>query len=210
MLINNILFIHIPKTAGTSIEYWLGEKYNYSTYDIGQYIFSKQPNNLYLGYDKQHYPIQYFIENKISYNFSFSVVRNPYDRLLSAFKFFKLYIEKQKFGIASNLSIIDWFLTEHITDFNHITTYNHHLLPQHLYISAAGNNILNYIVRYENLIEDIRKLCTKINIAYSPIPKKFVSNLYVAKSSINHIISIINDYYYKDFQLFKYKIQTSL
>jgi chondroitin 4-sulfotransferase 11 len=68
----NITFLHIPKTAGTSITCWLAENAGNSLISEfeGRPAFSKILKN-----------------NKR--NFSFTVVRNPWDRVVSVYHFLK-------------------------------------------------------------------------------------------------------------------------
>ena len=82
----NLLFVHIPKTGGTLIENNI-EKYT------PQSLYSSKTNKLLdLPYNKkslqhQFYTTLYQFKNKLNINFDnikiFSVVRNPYDRIIS-------------------------------------------------------------------------------------------------------------------------------
>ena len=80
------MFIHIPKTAGTIIENSLREKTTQSLYSgKGNVLLDFPYNNKSL----QHlfYTIIYQFKDKLNVDFDnikiFSVVRNPYDRIIS-------------------------------------------------------------------------------------------------------------------------------
>ena len=78
-----VLFLHIPKTAGTTIETWLENSGKFE-----QLLFSqKKPDDLnvtpqHLGYDTLA-KLTHGIKRPIEYKFA--IVRNPFDRLVSEF-----------------------------------------------------------------------------------------------------------------------------
>ena len=88
---NNFLFIHIPKTGGTSINNTF-EKNNLKTWNTVK--------------DYGHDPLYILKNNNIidSSTFVFSVVRNPYTRAFSYWKHFNI-------NNAVNLSFMEFLLT---------------------------------------------------------------------------------------------------
>lgn len=202
MIINNNLFIHIPKTGGTSMEFFLGESYGYTSEYIRRCIYNLEPDNtLELGLDRQHRSIDYYNNILSDIKFIFTIIRNPYTRLISAYSFYKSYIEDQQ----KNLSIIEWFISNKINNKKDVITYNNHLLPQHWYINQ-NNNI--YIAKYETLYDDIKYIKQKLNLSKQIIfPHKFKTLQYKAIfEDIIPILSEINEYYKKDFKIFNYEI----
>lgn len=97
MEINNILFIHIPKTGGMTIEAIL-KKYDYN--EMVPRVFLRKYKSYELLKDKYsyinrnskyHYPITFYKKN-LEYKFKrdkmlFTIVRNPYYRIISDFRF---------------------------------------------------------------------------------------------------------------------------
>ena len=67
-----LIFVHIPKTGGTSIKKSLGI------------------TNRSLGYHKRANDIKKEIPDKWKNYFKFSVVRNPYDRVYSIYSYYKM------------------------------------------------------------------------------------------------------------------------
>lgn len=207
MLVNDVLYIHIPKTAGTSTEYFLGNIYGYSYNYIYECVHSLNNYNiLHLGHDQQHNPIHYYRNLYKHINFIFTIVRNPYSRLLSAYSFYKNYIEDKE----KNLSIEQWFFTEKINNKKELSTYNHHIIPQHWYTEDL--NKFSYICKYETLDADINYIKNILNI------KKKINYLWEFKtikhhasfSDINNILRDVNLYYEQDFILFNYQMRDSL
>lgn len=101
-----LFFIHIPKTAGTTIENILYDSYknNYtiSIKNIGTKNINKKIKTIYKNIDISihHIPPSFFkqhILNEITKNYIvFAVVRNPYDRIISDFKFWIKYLNDRK------------------------------------------------------------------------------------------------------------------
>lgn len=77
----NITFFHIPKNAGSSIQYWLKDNCDGEVYD-GE-IRHETPRNLKGLFD--------------DFGWSFCVLRNPYDRVASWYKHF---VKQNKINVS--------------------------------------------------------------------------------------------------------------
>tara|TARA_B100000242_G_scaffold232924_1_gene172905 strand:- start:820 stop:1416 length:597 start_codon:yes stop_codon:yes gene_type:complete len=182
---NKFIFLHIPKTGGTIIEKSLKKDYKESYYGVDRSVVGVQP--------KQHLPFDKLISNFDKKNvFSFTFVRNPFDRILSSYlnyphqdkmPDFDKYIDMVKNVVENKL-----YLTQGFIGLNDIS----HFIPMTIMI---GNNELDFIGRFENFDNDIKKLheisgiknIDKIKIKksnenyqtfYSERNKKIVSELY--------------------------------
>lgn len=170
------LFIHIPKTAGSSI----GKLSNKITY-CGHRIYR---NN--------------------SSDFSFSFVRNPYDRLVSAFFYLKSgginnYDKRDSNKYIEDSNFEDFIINKLEAAFNN----QQHFKPQNYWIP----NGVSFIGRFENINEDLNKLCVELGIEYSG--KLSVTN--TSKHRIfkeyytDKLADIVYNLYKKDFEIFDYK-----
>ncbi|MBT6808539.1 MAG: sulfotransferase family 2 domain-containing protein [Flavobacteriales bacterium] len=143
-----IIFVHIPKTAGIS---------------VAKAIFGDVSLE---GHRSIMFYKNLFNEDFSEY-FTFSVVRNPWDRLYSAFKF----LEKGGINIHDR-NAYEQYLEEY-KDFEDFVTNGlnkkmiyeiMHFIPQSEFICSKDGKIdVNYIARFENLKDDISKLSEKIN-----------------------------------------------
>ena len=82
----NILILHIPKTGGNSLQNYFSKLEGFNSYSIGHNI-----NNCKNGGD-----IKLFVNGKciskskidnLSKFFKITIIRNPYDRIVSQYKF---------------------------------------------------------------------------------------------------------------------------
>jgi len=80
---NKLLFIHIQKNAGTSISFWLHK------YADGRKVGGKHIHlNRLLREQRWNF-------SRDMYNFSFAVVRNPFSKTVSAYKYLKKKLIKE-------------------------------------------------------------------------------------------------------------------
>ena len=161
-----IIFIHIPKTAGTSIESFFEmtqpENLCFYRWDRDQRDFLKKINHLNysskINYEPQHYPLEILKKLIIDYDqyFKFSFVRNPYTKLLSEYYWHhnKQIQSVEEFDpnefqnwCVTYLSILD----------------NSHKEPQINFIDDS----INFVGKYENIQIDFELLKDKL-IAFSP------------------------------------------
>jgi hypothetical protein len=188
----NILFIHIPKTAGSSI------------IDV----VKKNCHEI-----KDHYP-EFFDNHNININKlniqsisnykmykSFTVVRNPYDRIVSAYNYLKhLKIfnspDKKSQKLLEKYNTFELF----IENLNILKYQIVHIVPQYLFITDDNLNILvDNIVKFENLQIEIEN--------FDPIFKnlKHINKSFGNKDILtNEIKNIIYLEYTNDFLLFNY------
>ena len=197
----NLLFIHIPKTGGTMIETRISE-------NIWQTLFSGPTNSLldfpYNQKSLQHqfYTTIYKFRDKLDVNFEnikiFSVVRNPYDRIISDLFWFNLikkdFTGEQVYNVIKN-------------NYLYRDDLDNHNEPQYKFIVDENSELIKNIkiFRTETLNESNGELSKfvgcNINIQKEGVNKDY-SN-YLNKDSI----SLINTFYKKDFELFNYKIK---
>lgn len=173
------IFVHIPKAAGTSIgsKLELYKKEDYGMQDHRTLKLFKPIDAAFLAklYEKEHAYVFYrkfrdrlerrpFIsqEQYKSY-FKFTFVRNPWARVHSWYKNVLDDPNHQKtFGVAPDASL-NWFVKNCL----------HTVEPQLEFIRDWDGSIpLDFIGRYENLVEDFNKLCEILGIEDRSLPEK--------------------------------------
>lgn len=110
--------------------------------------------------------------------FSFVIVRNPWDRYYSFFKYLKEYAEKYKNKDAS----ITWNTPEinqgkmceelFSTKTNKVILKNIILgnnCQSDFYKDEGDRIMVSYIAKFENLNEEFKFLCDKVNVSHSPL-----------------------------------------
>ena len=145
-----LIFIHIPKNAGTSIIKAIAtEKEN---------IFMDATIEEY----KEHYK-DYWDKYK-----KFTVIRDPIDRFISAYKFARMkesgwfsatgeegLLKHGHYELCNKMDINEYTL--HI--YKNKKEFNRWIFPQTFIISNENNEIeIDFYVRFENLQEDLSKI----------------------------------------------------
>lgn len=207
----NILFVHIPKTGGTSVEtYFLKKtKANRSEYNLisvgngvnnvslqHQLLYDILNNNLKIGIKLIKFDTTYITSKCLKI---FTIVRNPYYRIISQL-FFHKKLNKNSTCDDCNKELILRF-----NEYNNCPTcYDNHIRPQYQFIYDFTNNKLydNVIILHqENLNQEM------INLGFTDFDVKEnynkITNDYDKFLSKNNI-DLINNFYNKDFEYFGY------
>jgi len=136
---DRLLFIHIPKTGGISIRKVLEP-----------YLFSSRWDNIHLTATDFISRFGRDVYNRLH---KFTVVRNPYDRIVSYYHF--LRVDKyHKTHIARSISLsafIGWACEGYIP-------------AQHYHISHNGQVRVDTILKFENLAQDWRDFAEMFSI----------------------------------------------
>lgn len=214
------IFIHIPKSAGTSIEKYLGMG------SIDQLFSYKAIKNTALAYDRTKFSIQELtefenvspqhltmqqlqkiIKKDIIQNFyKFAIVRNPYNRLLSEYSYITEIATNKLLPYVSLPfpNFVEKVLS--LPRLKQIEIFDGHLLPQVEFVTDNEKNILvDRIFRFEELEE-----CFSV-LQNIPKASSFIPHSRQTSSSQNQdlltteIKEIIHNFYKEDFLFFNYE-----
>jgi len=133
-----------------------------------------------------------------------TIVRNPYDRIISELFFIKL--------LNPNTVTQDTVYLKLIEFFNNPSTFDNHKLPQYLYLVDENGNMPEGIIilKTETLTEQMHQhgftdfsenVNTTVNCNINPTTNTKYATLLNSKS-----IQLINKYYAKDFEMFDYPL----
>jgi len=186
------IFIHIPKTAGGSIERAL----------TGYGWALIQKNNIKVQHidcidTKSIYP------NCFNDYYKFAFVRNPWDLIVSTYFWFQERNEVQ----------VDFkYFIENIEDYNKQLMF----LPHKYYASQQlnhltdkdGNVMVDFIGRFEDLQKDFNQVCSAIGVHEEELP---ISNTTNHKHYTEYYDSetqgIVERFYEKDIEYFGYEFK---
>ena len=172
------IFIHIPKNAGTSIE----------TYFANGSV-RIQPNK-----HADIYEIKRKFKNSYNNYRKFTIIRNPYDKMVSWY----FYLKR---NLGENYNIVkfnEWI--KNPSKLWHIEDPISYLKPQHEWVDETVE-----ILKFENLNKELSKFFDK-EIKLPIINKsnhKHYLNYYNKES-----LDIIYNKYKKDFEKYNYKLNT--
>ena len=195
----HLLYIHIPKTGGSTIEICLDQ-------NDKKILFSGHGNRLFPNKELQkvslqHQTIQTLKDyeglSKIPFNDDLKIiscVRNPYTRLVS--DLFHWNLINQKSTKEETYKAIKKYIYKDI--------YDNHNKPQIQFLLYNNNIIPNIdIIKTETLNSDLENLGYKIKRNYN-VGKKSHLNYYDYLNPDS--IELINYVYYEDFITFEYKM----
>jgi len=193
---HKIIFVHIPKTGGTSIERFFGMTNNENMYEMKNISIDD------VSFSLQHLTPYYLktwpgLAKYYDEYFKFVFVRNPYSRVVSEY-FWRHRMKTDKINPVHFSKWLRSFYKELDMD---------HKLPQVDYIYLDGKIQVDFVGRVENMNDDFSKILKHIGMNESiSLPKDNVTKktidkkLLLTKENKEFIYSI----YKKDFEQFNY------
>lgn len=186
-------FIHIPKTAGTSI---------YTSLGMTPLPYTHVPARIL----KRLYPEDY------ASAYSFAFVRNPWDRMVSTFSFLKNGVTwpEQKSWALANIGDQPFqaFLRRMARDYryrNRILSYNFFFAQNYFLSDRAGRLIVSDVLRFEALTEDFGRVQRRLGLE-TPLSHDRKSSRNADFSSHYDQVSwdFVGDLYKSDIKAFGY------
>ena len=178
------VFVHIPKTGGCSVVDCLLSR-------------RKTSNHRYLRQDVSKRTKNYFI---------FTFIRNPFDRFVSAYFYFKTYGRRFPGDIKMGkvVNIYESF-NDFVLNFNNISRDEFgepHFDPQITWMDDR----IDFIGRFENFQEDFNVVCNKAGIPQRQLPhKNKVKHKHYTEYYSAETREIVAKKYAKDIKIFGYK-----
>ena len=190
------IFIHIPKTAGTSIEKTIEDK---------SCIFKRnQWSDKPLGFNA---PLNHLTINQVEVSkkikrtdietfFKFTFVRNPWDRVISeCFCSHIQLIFKDCKSINDKIRVVCSLAEK---------GYGGHCKKQ-VHFTTSSNYTMDYVGRYENLVNDFNCICKQLGIEQKDLPQTNKSKRVSYKDYFNQeMIDLVARTYSDDINNFNY------
>ena len=186
------IFIHIPKTAGVSL---VKAIYGDVTLEGHRSFYF---NSIALNIKNEKY-------------FSFTFVRNPFDRLYSAYIFLKKGGMNHHDRLAFETHLSEF---EDFEDFvlngldNKLISQITHLIPQHEYLcDKKGSILVDFIGRFENLDDDIILLSKKLKKDIKLSHHNYNKKKDYREAYTDEMIEKVYQVYQKDIDIFEYSFK---
>jgi len=161
----NCLFVHIPKTAGKSIEsYFLG-LLGLRWEDRANLLLranddpARGPERLAHMTAREYVEFEYLTQSQFDTAFRFAFVRNPWARLVSEYCYRKYYL---RFSFSD-------FVLHHLPPESMRDTYRHVLPQSEFLLNANGDLCVDFVGRFENLQADFDSVCKLLQLEPAPL-----------------------------------------
>jgi len=166
---HNCLFVHIPKTGGQSVEQFFMDLLGLNwDQDREKLLLQANPDRT-RGTEKlahlsaaEYIDCGYVSREEFSRLFKFSFVRNPWDRLLSEYRY-RNYFHHRSFRdfVLNKLPRPGWH------------DQYRHIMPQYdMLHDRQGNLMVDFVGRFEDLQGDFDRVCERLGIADSRLPHR--------------------------------------
>jgi hypothetical protein len=178
----DFIFIHINKTAGSSIEKALGIRFRHMT---------------------ARESLEALGANRWEKRFSFTIVRNPWDKVVSHYHY---RVQTNKTELASRRVLFpEWVRLAYGQQDPEFHQPPKMFLPQWEWISdESGQCLLDFVGRYESLHKDFAEICRRIN-RKSTLPHVKQSNRGRYQDYYDDTTrEIVANWYWEDISKFNY------
>jgi len=190
------IFVHIPKTGGQSIEHVFLAEHGLTWKTRAALLLrvsedeEQGPKRLAHLFAREYVPYGYVTASDFAASFKFAVVRNPYDRAVSRYRF--------KHGAKRSFR-------------DYVTALERETLPRHderqsdFVLDDSGKLMVDAILRFENLAEDFAGVSERIFGRAIDLPHENKSKAEMpAETDAIDLRRILYRKYERDFDLFKY------
>lgn len=171
------LFLHIPKTAGRSMRNWLKE------YCGG---FEPKHKVMHMDYNWNKKYIQKAYGINVDDGFTFTVVRNPWDRMVSAYHDF---LDKNAYCTFEEFIKVK---------------LDHTTFKKQMYHYVGSNT---HVLYFENLMNDFEIVKNYFGVEYNMDHIGKTNHTHYSKYYNDELIELVHNRYADDIERFKYEFQ---
>lgn len=165
----NCVFVHIPKTAGQSVEQFFMDLLGLDWEHDREALLLQSNDDPARGTEKlahlsasEYVECGYLPQQEFSAYFKFSFVRNPWSRILSEYRY-RNYFHHLSFRdfVLNKLPRPGW------------DDQYRHVMPQYdMLHDRQGNLLVDFVGRFESLQQDFDRVCERLGIVVSSLPHR--------------------------------------
>jgi hypothetical protein len=153
------IFIHVPKTGGTSIEDFFARELRLPDEDRGSLLVGPNPDPNRGPRRLSHLTAEDFLkfgyvtQDLFDAYFKFGFVRNPWDRVVSIYKYLRIGGDFKKFA-CDVLPNSLW-----------TSYYGYFVRPQYDFLyDDSGRCLVDFVGRFETIVEDFDKVRKRLHL----------------------------------------------
>ena len=207
---HKIIFIHIPKCAGQSIENIFLKDLGLNWQDRYPLLLrpkkakEKGPERLAHLYAEEYFKFGFIPKEKYDKFFKFTIIRNPIDRVLSEINYRR--IPKKKSTNSNGFESVEEYISK-VSKLNKFSDLQRHISPQvkFLYDSETNELLVDKIISFDELNYEVPKILKKKLRVFLEVPKinASKSKLWLKEELTSEDFSFLHDFYASDFKFFK-------
>jgi hypothetical protein len=208
--VHRTIFVHIPKTAGTSVEAALGMHGLKTDVGVKPYFDQTVDREHLYGRDAQHLTAEGLkteLTGVFDGYFKFTVIRNPWDRLVSTCAWSDQKWFKGQELVSSEFARVvrQLYAASRNPESAQALLASTHFKPQFLYIVDRDlHPLVDYVARYENLAHDWTYICSRLKLdAALPARMKSHHRPYQEYYS-DETRAMVGELYSRDISMFGY------
>ena len=207
---HKIIFIHIPKCAGQSIENIFLKDLGLNWQERHHLLLrprkdkEKGPERLAHLYAEEYFKFGFISKQSYDKFFKFTIIRNPIDRLLSEINYRR--IPKKKSTNSNGFESVEEYISK-VSKLNKFSDLQRHISPQvrFLYDSETNKLLVDKIILFDELNHEVPKILQKKLKVFLEVPKinSSKSKLWLKEELTSEDLSFLYDFYASDFNFLK-------
>ena len=175
------LFVHIPKTAGQSIERFFLERVGLAWENRAPLLLRPNadpragPQSLAHLTAAEYVELGYLSADDFARYYKFAFVRNPWQRLVSEYRYRDDYVRRYTFKefVLQGMPRAGW------------TDAYRHVIPQYDFLyDAQGRLLVDFVGRFEHLQADFDRVGERLGIAETALPHVNAARIPTLKSRV--------------------------
>jgi hypothetical protein len=185
------IFVHVPKTAGQSIEHIFLDKLGLNWGQRSHLLLrpnddpEKGPPRMAHMIVEEYLRCGYVTQPQFDTYFKFGFVRNPWDRVVSSYKFR---------GFSKQMDF-KTFVFDHMPQPGWTTLFRHFSPQYNYFYNEKGECLVDFIGRFENLQNDFDIACEELGIPNKKLPHVNKAKDAVTEQDLRHTFRHYTEYY---------------